>query len=236
MFCYKLSCQPDESLSLVNNYSQEIERHCFQNPTFKSIIILPVDYRKCRLNEVLESGLLPSKLDIIDMPGDGFCLLHSLCLSLRSQFPGSRVLEIEELISLLKHEPISPKDVYLAALEYSLDTLRTGLYNYIYNRNYKTDFGDIVPFLLANSLGVDICILYSSEKLLKFRVGDCSKKHCQNVFLYTKSMSITMQLSLSRANLYKVVVHQNLQGGMMTLSLQLSRGPASRIIQVLRLK
>ena len=185
---------------------------------------------------MLESGLLPSKLDIIDMPGDGFCLLHSLCLSLRSQFPGSRVLEIEELISLLKHEAISHKDVYLAAFEYSLDTLRTGLYNYIYNRNYKTDFGDIVPLLLANGHGVDICILYSSENVLKSRVVDCSRNIAKTcVFIYKIDEHYNAVVPVSREPVQSRSPSKS-SGGMMTLSLQLSRGPASRIIQALRLK
>ena len=121
---------------------------------------------------MLDSGFLQNKSDIAKVPRDGFCLLHALCLSLKSQFPSTHEFQINELISLMKPEAIS-HEVYLPAFENSLDSLKIGLYRYVYSRVYDSNFGDIVPLLLANSLGVDICILYHSENVLKSSIIDC---------------------------------------------------------------
>ena len=94
---------------------------------------------------MLDSGFLQNKSDIAKVPGDGFCLLHALCLSLKSQFPSTHEFQINERISLMKHEAISYKEVYLPAFENSLDSLKIGLYRYVYSRIYNSNFGDIVP-------------------------------------------------------------------------------------------
>ena len=110
---------------------------------------------------MLDNGILQNNFRVIISPGDGCCLLHSLSLSLKSQFPDSHAISINELINFFKKEAILHKERYLSAFgNNSSNSLLHGLSEYINNRVYDSVFGDIVPQLLADSLGIDICILY----------------------------------------------------------------------------
>ena len=147
---------------------------------------------------MLDNGILQNNFRVIISPGDGYCLLHSLSLSLKSQFPDSHALSINGLINFLKKEAILHKERYLSAFENnSSNSLLHGLSEYIHNRVYDSVFGDIVPQLLADSLGIDICILYRDGQLWKHTpVMSCRKaKSCVFIFKIAKHYDAVVPVS-----------------------------------------
>ena len=133
---------------------------------------------------MLSSGALQNSFKIVKSPGDGFCLLHSMCVSLKAQFPHICDFNVTKLIKLLKEEAIRYKEIYSIAIK-SPGALEYEMYDYINNKNYDSDFGDIVPLLLANSIAIDVCILYRHECVMKHNLVACKRSIAKScVFIY----------------------------------------------------
>ena len=98
----KFSCQPNKSILLAIEYGQQIEGQSIKTRIFENNVILPTGYNRGHIKEMLESGILEHNFRVVGSPADGFCLLHSFCLSLQSQFPDSHPLSINEFIRILK--------------------------------------------------------------------------------------------------------------------------------------
>ena len=151
MSYYKFSCQPHKSLSLANVCGQPIGGHCFISHTFENNVILPKDYNIISMKQMLDNDILQTNFRVIISPGNGFCLLHSLSLSLKSQFPDSHAISINEVINFFKKEAILHKERYLSAFENnSSNSLLHGLSEYINNRVY-----DELHFITACAVNVN---------------------------------------------------------------------------------
>ena len=188
MFYDKFSYQPNKSISLASVYGRHIEGQYIKTRIFENNVILPTGYNRDHIKDMLESGILQHNFRVVGSPADGFCLLHSLCLSIKSQFPDSHPLSINELIRILKNEVILHKERYLTAFENDPDAMMHGLSEYIKKRIYDSDFGDIVPQILADALGIHICVLYKDGNLLKHTPVPCYRnvKSCVFVFKVDK--------------------------------------------------
>ena len=99
----------------------------YQNSDFENNVILPTGYNRDHIKDMLESGILQHIFLLVGSPADGFCLLHSFCLSIKSQFPDSHPLSINELFRILKNEVILHKERYLTAFENDPDAVMHGL-------------------------------------------------------------------------------------------------------------
>ena len=154
------------------------------NPLLSGNIILNSRYEKHSIPEMLSSGLLQRNFKIVKTPADGFCLLHSVSRSLNAQISHCYDLDINKLITCLKEEAMQHIDEYSGFCE-SISALIDQMYDYIENKNYDTDFGNVIPLLLANSIEIDICILYRHGDVLGCRIVECSKKDANVcVFIY----------------------------------------------------
>ena len=133
---------------------------------------------------MLSSGLLQRSFKIVKSQADGFCLLHSVSRSLNAQISHCYDLDINKLITCLKGEAMQHIDEYSGFCE-SISAMIDQMYDYIENKNYDTDFGNVIPLLLANSIEIDICILYRHGDALGCRIVECSKKDANVcVFIY----------------------------------------------------
>ena len=147
--------------------------HCFISHTFENNVILPTDYNIISMKQMLDNGILQNNFRVIISPGDGFCLLHSLSLSLKSQFPDSHAISINELINCLKKEAILHKERYLSAFgNNSSNSLLHGLSEYINNRVYDSVFGDIVPHAVTGRFSWD-WYLYSLQRWTVVETYSC---------------------------------------------------------------
>ena len=129
---------------------------------------------------MLSNCLLQRNYKIVKSPADWFCVLHSVSRSLNAQISHCYDLDINKLITCLKEEAMQHIDEYSGFCE-SI----SALIDYIENKNYETDFGNVIPLLLANSTEIDICILYRHGDALGCRIVECSKKDAYVcVFIY----------------------------------------------------
>ena len=171
---------------------------------------------------MLSSGALQNSFKIVKSPGDGFCLLHSMCVSLKAQFPHICDFNVTKLIKLLKEEAIRYKQIYSIAIK-SPGALEYEMYDYINNKNYDSDFGDIVPLLLANSklrLMYAFCIdMNAWWNIILLRVKGVLQSH---VFLYINVMNITMQFHQFHL-LHVVTTHRQIKFVVFNVHSQVSK-------------
>ena len=147
-------------------------------------ILLGNIYGKQAIREMLSSEALQNDFKIVKSPGDGLCLSVSMCVSLKAQFPYICDFNVTKLIKLLKEEAIQYQEIYSIAIK-SPGALEYQMYVYINNKNYDSDFGDIVPLLLANSIAIDVCILYRHECVMKHNLVACKRSIAKScVFIY----------------------------------------------------
>lgn len=103
--------------------------------------------------------LISRHLQIKKSPGDGHCLLHSICSSWHSQLPSKIHVTIESLKSGVFIETVLHADQYKPFLQLHSSSLYTGLRSYILDRHYNQGFGDLVPSVISNALNTRLIIL-----------------------------------------------------------------------------
>lgn len=113
------------------------------------------------VRRLIFSQLLTSLgLVIIQSPGDGHCLLHSVITSVANQFHWN--ISFEKLLIKLYDDVISNSNEYLMFLPSlgSEEALLQSLISYMFSKNYNQDFGDIIPRILANALNINFKIFF----------------------------------------------------------------------------
>ena len=95
---------------------------------------------------------------------DGHCLLHSIISSVKAQLNEEQGIRIDHLLQLI----IS--NVFANYKRYSLNfddndesLLFEGLHQYVYNKHYDSDFGDLVPIIICEELDIDLIIIEDSN-------------------------------------------------------------------------
>ena len=96
---------------------------------------------------------------VVPSEGDGHCLIYSLVHSYNTQPSVDLELDHVILLQMLSKHTISQRQKYSIATNGSVKDLLYQLDNYIYRKEYNSDFGDIVPDVLAEALNVIICII-----------------------------------------------------------------------------
>ena len=119
-------------------------------------------------------------------PGDGHCFLHSVIQSCNSQFPDKPSMNKDILIDLFRVEIHKNCSRYLPYVEdMSRDNLFLGFYDYVYNKNYNTAFGDLVPVIASRALGMGIMIVYKQEdKTMTVFIEHRENHSCENLFIF----------------------------------------------------
>ena len=107
----------------------------------------------------LNAPLFLSQYKVVAVPGDGYCFLHAISMSMKSQLNISH--DVSSLLNLLHSEIMRNYDQYLSFLEnpYS-DTFSNDILNYIGSGIYTTPFGDQVPLIMSNAMKSNIEIIF----------------------------------------------------------------------------
>lgn len=106
----------------------------------------------------LVQTLKNAEFGIVQSPGDGHCLLHSVVSSWKQQFSCLPPIDLECIRALIFIEAISRSARYTPFLENS-GSFITGLRKYLICKHYNQDFGDVVPVIISNSLQVRLDIV-----------------------------------------------------------------------------
>ncbi len=106
----------------------------------------------------LEKLLEDNGWEIKPSPPDGHCLLHSVITSWGSQLPDLPPISLAALKSNIRREVMSNIDEYLG-FRFNKIKLLDQMERYIKYRKFNSDFGDLVPLILAKYLNVLIRIL-----------------------------------------------------------------------------
>ena len=89
-----------------------------------------------------------------------------------SQFKNYEVNN-SKLIQLLEDETMKDIDNYkYFSPDMCKESIMEGLYLYAKHRVYKTDFGDMVPYILRNALNVELLIITKCDNKIKATVVD----------------------------------------------------------------
>jgi hypothetical protein len=89
-------------------------------------------------------------------PGDGHCLLYSIVTSYTCQL--KLPLDLNALKSGIFIETILHADQYDQFLQ-NHENLQSCLHQYLLLKRYNTSFGDLLPFIIANVLVINIIII-----------------------------------------------------------------------------
>ena len=102
-----------------------------------------------------------------------------------SQF-GECNISIEKLISKIKTETISNKDIYLPGIDQMcMDILIAELNQYADEKRYNTAFGDLVPIIIGNALCMNLIIIQSRDNIEEVCYIECSSKDAsRNLVIY----------------------------------------------------
>ncbi len=107
---------------------------------------------------LLSNILSDNNWSIKKSPADSHCLLHSIISSTKSQLPGHPNISLQHLKDAITTEVSAHKSHYLA-FGLSPATLDKQMCACIYYKDYDTDFGDMVPAILARALKFNITVL-----------------------------------------------------------------------------
>ena len=90
------------------------------------------------------------------------------------------------LIDIFRVEILKNCSRYLPYVEdMSRENLFLGFYDYVYNKNYNTAFGDLVPVIASRALGMGIMIVYKQEDETMTVFIEHRENHtCENLFIF----------------------------------------------------
>ena len=137
-----------------------------------------------RLDDVLQQN----QLSICFSPGDGHCLLYSFVSSWRSQFPRQPELSLKTVIDRSILEFSTNFELYKPFFIESFRAINHQLQEYLFRKDYNQSIGDIYPAVLANTFGVDLCIVDQKNANLEecsiIHVESIRKTHPKSLFLH----------------------------------------------------
>ena len=101
---------------------------------------------------------------ILETEADGHCLLHAVCLSTAHQPTSPVTVGYQELLDKLFNEAETNKFIYMGMLvekfyvDMTEEMYDSQLSLYICDKKYDLDIGDVMPYIIANTLQIDIII------------------------------------------------------------------------------
>ena len=131
------------------------------------------------MNDVINNASFWDAYSVTRSPGDGHCLLHSVAASCNSLTRLSSSITTEQLMYMVRDEVIEHAELYLQFLVDSChNDLVYHMNQYVFNKIYDTDFGNLVPLVLANALHVNIGII--SEGVQGYNARVIHANACNN--------------------------------------------------------
>ena len=130
---------------------------------FTSQSMSHVNHVSCTIPDTVD--LINKRLWIKCMTvGDGHCLLHALRISWFHQIAKSSVPSYEEIRMKIFEETITSSARYKPFLNES-ESLIHQTHQYLLQKHFNSTYGDIVPYILANGLSIELYIIDESNSL-----------------------------------------------------------------------
>ena len=113
---------------------------------------------------------------ILETEADGHCLLHAVCLSTAHQPTSPVTVGYQELLDKLFQEAVFNKFIYMGVLtekfyvDIDEEKYDLQLSSYLYEKIYDLDIGDVIPYIIANALHIDIIIDLESNSSMEVPV------------------------------------------------------------------
>ena len=113
------------------------------------------------IHQALGSANFWSDFSLIRATPDGHCLIHSLCLCMGALLKKCNASDLySDFLERLRSECLSNMSLYISAIDdCSPKLMILEMIRYIYLKDYNTSFGDIVPYMMSNTLCVNIFII-----------------------------------------------------------------------------
>ena len=124
-------------------------------------------------NEIIKFARrsLWNKARVLSSPADGHCLLYSLVTVCKTQLLPEMNVKVSELLKQMERELVDNIGTYRAFLINSkAGYILTSFKSYAELKKYNSDFGDMVPLLAANTLGIKIVSVGIPESSSKTRI------------------------------------------------------------------
>ena len=100
--------------------------------------------------------------NILKSPGDGWCLIHSVMTSHYHQF--SYILcNLGDMTARITRETNINAHMYVVSCGGSYLNLDKQLQDYICNKHYDSDFGDLTPYIICNAFNITLVIIHTLE-------------------------------------------------------------------------
>ena len=115
---------------------------------------------------LLSENAFWDSFEVIASPGDGHCIIHSICrcLSWNNVHVCKEIFDF--LMHMLKLECEMNHSWYVQYVEENdKRVLFGGLMSYMFNKAYDTEVGDFVINMISNVLGIDIVVIDASNPL-----------------------------------------------------------------------
>ena len=101
----------------------------------------------------LRQALRKRQITILRSPGDGHCLLYSVVSAWNAQSSCVKIdlemVKTKLINEVIDHSPVYSEFITDSSIEDALDT-------YVFAKRYNQVFGDVLPFIIANALKVNI--------------------------------------------------------------------------------
>ena len=99
---------------------------------------------------------------VVSSPMDGHCMLHSIVTSYNEQLDRND-MSIKSLTDLLQIQSNDLIDKYCVATNNSITDFHSLQYKYIHDKNYNTNYADVVPIILSDALSINLNIIDKRE-------------------------------------------------------------------------
>jgi hypothetical protein len=108
---------------------------------------------------MLNEGKFWEDYAVVDVDGDGHCLLYSILTSIEYQCNENVDIDLLKLKKCVLDEAIENRHLYKSFINDVEGTFEELLYKYVFSKQYNTSFGDVVPYVIANALNIRLIII-----------------------------------------------------------------------------
>ena len=116
------------------------------------------------IESLCKNGHLWTYYIIEKSPGDGHCLMHSIVTSMSSQMNSSDNIDLNYVKSAIMDEITNNSSRYVEAIDgRNLKSLIRGMRQYLLEKKYDTPFGDLVPYIIANALNMNLILIMAGD-------------------------------------------------------------------------
>ena len=120
---------------------------------------------------------------IIQSPGDGHCLLHSVVTAFNKTGTPSTKIDVDLLKVLIRSELTENEDAYCEMYGFTPSGLQVQMNDYFIQKRYDCDLCDIMPSVISAVVHVNISIFNHTAQGVQVINIKTNEKHCRTIFL-----------------------------------------------------